>query len=62
MNQEGVPFREAVKIAEGITGQSSATLRTVRQPSGRLSGSQGSISGRRSESNAGLGRRASSRA
>lgn len=58
MIQEGATFSEAVKIAEGITGLGSTALRAVRKPRGGVSGTQGTISGRRSTGNAGLGRRA----
>ena len=39
MNQEGVGFREAVVIAEGILGAGSGTLRAVPSNGGGLSGS-----------------------
>lgn len=61
MKQEGVKFVEAIKIAEGITGHSNTTLRTVRKPRGGISSKPGAISGRRSESTIGIGRRAAAR-
>jgi len=62
MQQEGVEFREAVKIAEGITGHSSPSVRDKNRLSRGVSSAQGAISGRRSESRLGSGRRATSRA
>lgn len=57
IEREGVGFREAIKIAEGITGQSHNTLRTVRTSSRRVSSNERNHLTRRSYSPPGSGRR-----
>lgn len=61
MEKEGIGFREAIKVAEGITGQSSSTLRKAHSRSGGLPGKTGNHLSRRAYSPPGLGRRASTR-
>ena len=61
MEKEGIEFREAVKVAEGITGQSSSTLRKVHSGGRGVSSKSGNHLNRRAYSPPGLGRRASTR-
>jgi DNA primase len=62
MEQEGVGFREAIKIAEGITGQSSTTLRASGAKSRSISRNEGHNLARRGYSPPRVRRGASSRA
>lgn len=62
MEQERVGFREAVKIAEGITGESSTTLRASGAKSRSISRNEGDNLARRAYSPPRVRRRASSRA
>ena len=61
MEKEGIEFREAVKVAEGITGQSSSTLRKVHSGGRGVSSKSGNHLSRRAYSPPGIGRRASTR-
>lgn len=61
MEKEGIGFREAIKVAEGITGQSSSTLRKAHSRGGGLPSKTGNHLSRRAYSPPGLGRRASTR-
>jgi DNA primase len=62
MEQERVGFREAVKIAEGITGKSSTTLRASGAKSRSISRNEGHNLARRGYSPPRVRRGASSRA
>ncbi len=62
MEHEGIGFREAIKIAEGITGQSSTALRASGAKSRSVSRNERDNLTRRSYSPPGLRRRASTRA
>ena len=49
MEQQGVDFREAISIAEAITGKSMPSIRGEREPSGRVLGKSRSVARGRSK-------------